>query len=200
MSNLKPWDHITIDDYLAGERDGEIRHEYVDGQVFAMAGASERHNRVAGNLFFLFRAAARGGNCGVFMSDMKVHVRDTHCFYYPDLLLTCDPADDEPYFKQRPCLIAEVLSPSTASTDRREKWNVYRRLPSLRYYLLVSADERRVEYFRRNLAGAWETALLEDGEVLEVLCSGYHARLTLAEIYEDVKLPIGVEEEAARYG
>ena len=179
---------LSVDEYLQGELTSELRHEYIDGQVYAMAGAGERHNRIAGNAFFHLRSAARGGPCGVFMADMKVHIEAQGIFYYPDILLTCDPRDDQELYKTRPCLIVEVLSASTERTDRREKWLVYRQIPSLRYYLLVSADSRRVEYRARNADGAWEAALLDAGGSLPIRCGDYRAELTLDDLYEDVRL------------
>lgn len=99
-----------------------------------MAGAGEAHNRIAGNLFSYLRAATRGTTRGVFISDMKVRVMAHDAFCYPDVLLTCDPDDRESLYKSAPCLIAEVLSPSTEVIDRREKLIAYRALPSLRDY------------------------------------------------------------------
>ncbi|HYN79752.1 MAG TPA: Uma2 family endonuclease, partial [Lamprocystis sp. (in: g-proteobacteria)] len=136
---------ISVEEYLQGEPASPIRHEYIAGQVFAMAGAGEAHNRIAGNLFFHLRAATRGTPCGVFINDMKVRVTTHDAFYYPDVLLTCDPRDRESLYKEAPCLIAEVLSPSTEVIDRREKLIAYRTLEALRYYLLVAQDRRRVE-------------------------------------------------------
>ncbi|CRI63694.1 conserved hypothetical protein [Thiocapsa sp. KS1] len=179
--------HIGLDDYLQGELASDIRHEYVAGQVFAMAGAGESHNRIAGNLFFHLRAATRGTPCGVFISDMKVRVAAHEAFYYPDVLLTCDPHDRESLYKTSPCLIAEVLSPSTEIIDRREKLIAYRALASLRDYLLVAQDSRRVERFARTEEGDWRHEILDDG-VLTFTCGGLEVRLSVAELYEDVVL------------
>lgn len=179
--------HIGLDDYLQGELASDIRHEYVAGQVFAMAGAGEVHNRIAGNLFFHLRAATRGTPCGLFISDMKVRVAAHEAFYYPDVLLTCDPHDRESLYKTSPCLIAEVLSPSTEIIDRREKLIAYRALASLRDYLLVAQDSRRAERFRRTEAGDWRHEILDDG-VLTFTCGGLEVRLSVAELYEDVVL------------
>ena len=179
---------IEVEEYLEGELHAELRHEYVDGQVFAMSGAGERHNRIAGNLYYQLRSAARGGPCGVFMSDMKARIERRDIFYYPDVMLVCDPTDDEEYFKRRPCLIAEVASPSTELLDRREKLFAYREMASLRYYLLIASDRREVEYFVRGADGEWETARLEGGEVLEVVRDDYRAELRIGDLYEDVRL------------
>ncbi|MEE4379428.1 MAG: Uma2 family endonuclease [Candidatus Competibacteraceae bacterium] len=189
MSQVAELPRITIEDYLEGELSSPIRHEYLAGQVYAMAGASERHNRIAGNLFFQLRAAARGGSCGVFMSDMKIRVRGGERFYYPDVALVCDATDQAEYYKDNPCLIAEVLSPATETTDRREKWLAYQDLPALRYYLLVNAVRPEIDYYQRSAEGGWLVGRLEPGETLEVECDGYRAALRFEDIFEDVRWP-----------
>lgn len=186
MSALQKLTYLTEEDYLTFELTAEMRHEYVDGQIYAMAGASERHNRISLNIGFHLRAAARGGHCGVFLNDMKLNVAWHKAYYYPDVMLVCNTQDTGEYFKQQPCFIAEVLSPGTANTDRREKLPAYQKIPSLHYYLLVSADRIRVEYFVRDAQGDWQTALLEADEMLAVDCEDYHAVLRLGDIYEDV--------------
>jgi Uma2 family endonuclease len=186
MSLLRKPDGLTLEEYVQGELHSEMRHEYVAGQVYAMASAGERHNRIAGNVFFQLRSSARGGPCGVFMSDIKVRVDSFDVCYYPDGVLVCDSGDDDEYLKHRPCLILEVLSASTEATDRREKWAAYQTIPQLRYYLLADSRHRRMEYYARNTDGEWETATLDPGEVLEVVCDDYRCSLTLADTYEDV--------------
>jgi Uma2 family endonuclease len=181
---------IGVADYLEGEQASPIRHEYVAGQVFAMAGAGANHNRISLNIAFHLRSATRGTPCGVFISDMKVRVAAHDAFYYPDVLLTCDPTDRESLYKGAPCLIAEVLSPSTEVTDRREKLLAYRALEALRYYLLVSQDRRLVELYRRDGEGGWRYEVIEDGE-LAFDCGDLAIAFTLADIYEDVALETG---------
>ena len=179
---------ISIREYLDGEPQSSLRHEYLAGQVYAMAGAGERHNRISLNIAFHLRAATRGKPCGVFINDMKLRVEHNDSFYYPDVLVTCEPQDSEPFYKRMPCLIVEVLSPSTEAIDRREKLIAYRTLPSLRHYLLVSSEQRRVEWHSRDDAGRWLLALLENSDALEIACPGLQVRFTLDEVYEDVKL------------
>ncbi len=179
---------LLPDEYLAGEQDSDIRHEYLAGQVFAMAGAGEKHNRIAGNVFFHLRAAARGKPCGVFISDMKVRVEQNDAYYYPDVMATCDPADSESLYKRSPCLIVEVLSPSTEAIDRREKLIAYRSLPSLRYYLLVSQEKRQVECYVRDTDNRWLITVSENEGSLEFLCDDLKANFSLDDIYEDVQL------------
>jgi Uma2 family endonuclease len=176
---------VDVDAYFQGELASDIRHEYVAGQVFAMSGAGEAHNRISLNLAFHLRAATRGTPCGVFISDMRVRVRAHEAFYYPDVLMTCDPEDRESLYKAAPCLIAEVLSPSTEVIDRREKLIAYRSLPSLRDYLLIAQDCRRVEWYQRAEAGDWRQAIMEDG-TLSCVCGDVSVNVTVADLYEDV--------------
>ena len=157
------------EDYLALEADSQLKHEYLDGQIVAMAGAGERHNRIALNAAFRLRAAARGTPCGVFISDMKLRVEATSAFYYPDAMLVC--ADDgHPLYKTRPCVIVEVLTPSTAAIDQREKWLAYRTLPSLGVYLLVDAERRHADYWQRGGDGQWRQDRLDEDDVLTLDC------------------------------
>lgn len=179
---------IDVDDYLIGEQQSDIRHEYIAGQVFAMAGASETHNRLSLNLAFHLRAAARSTPCGVFMGDMKVRVAAHEAFYYPDVLLTCASEDAAPFYKTSPCLIAEVLSPSTELTDRREKLIAYRALASLRYYVLIAQDCRRVEVYSRDETGEWRHQVYENSGEIAFDCPPLHPHLTLDDVYEDVVL------------
>ncbi len=185
MSNPK-LSRLSEQEYLQGELASEIRHEYVDGQVYAMAGAGEAHNLIAGNIFARLRDFARGGPCRVFISDMKLHVQTWKAYYYPDVMVTCDPSDSHSQFKERPSLVVEVLSPGTESTDRREKMLAYRTLPSLREYLLVATDQRHVERYRRDEHDEWQLVALGQGEAL--LLESIGTSLTLDEIYEDVQL------------
>ena len=146
---LKPY--LSVEDYLAGEQDGEIRHEYGAGEAYAMAGASDRHGLLAGALFAQMYPHSRQKRCQLFMADMKVRIEDKKdsYFYYPDLLLSCDPEDRESaYYRRKPCLLVEIVSPSSFRIDRREKLFAYRTLPSLREYVLVHQDEQQIEVFR----------------------------------------------------
>lgn len=153
-----------------------------------MAGAEERHNRIAGNLFFHLRAAARGSPCGVYISDMKLRVTAVDAFYYPDVMLGCDNDDSDPLFKRLPCVVAEVSSPSTEVIDRREKLLAYRTLPSLRYYLLLAQDERRVELYQRGDNGRWtHTIYQQEGEFTLICPPDYQAHFSMDELYEDVR-------------
>lgn len=173
---------LSVADYLDGELRSQVRHEYVAGRVFAMAGASEAHNLIAGNLYTALRAHLRGGGCRTFMSDMKVRVEKMQAYYYPDVLVTCDPADSEQYHKSRPCLILEVLSPATESIDRREKLLAYQVLDSLKEYVLVTQDRMQVEVYRRDGAGGWWVDTYAGDEGIRLESVGL--TLSMASVYE----------------
>ena len=175
-------------EYLAREAAAAERHEYVAGVAYAMAGAGERHNRIAGNLFAALRVAARRTGCGVYISDMKLRVAGARAYYYPDVMLSCEPATPDAVYKDAPCLVAEVLSPSTAATDTREKLQAYCGIESLRYYLLVDSERAAVGYHIRSAGGEWLAATLDPGERLEIECGAVRASLGLGEIYEDTGL------------
>ncbi len=177
---------LTTDDYLSGELSSELRHEYVDGEVYAMADTGESHNLITGNVAAFLRNQVRGGRCRVFISDMKLHVATWKAFYYPDVMVVCDAADAQTYFKQSPCLVVEVLSPTTESIDRREKMLAYRTLPSLSEYLLIAQDKHQLELYRRAEDGDWILAERVDAGVVQL--ASVNASLALDVVYEDVKL------------
>jgi len=179
---------ISIDEYLEGELRSDIRHEYLAGEVYAMAGAGEKHKRISLNIAFHLRAASRGTACGVFINDMKLRIDASDAFYYPDVLVSCDPADTQPLFKSLPCLLVEVLSPSTEVIDRREKLLAYRKLPTLRHYLLVSQEQRAVQWHQRDADGQWLISDLQGSGVLTLDCPGLALAVSLDDVYEDVNL------------
>ena len=148
--------YLTPEEYLQIEAQSPIKHEYIDGQTYAMAGASDPHVTIAGNLFALLRSHVRGSGCRVYISDMKTRIETLNRFYYPDVLVTCDPRDLEtPTYKRFPTLIVEVLSDSTEAFDRGDKFADYQTLESLREYVLINTKRQRVECFRRNDEGLW---------------------------------------------
>ena len=177
--------HLSVADYLAGERDSDVRHEYVDGQAYAMAGASDRHNRIAGNIFSRLNSHLDGAECEPFISDMKIKV-DEALYYYPDVVVTCDPPGGDPYFRTQPRLIVEVTSPSTERIDRHEKLHAYERVESLQEYVLVSQDARLVEIHRRGARGEWtHEVLTEPHEQLALASVGL--ALDLSDVYRNVR-------------
>ena len=186
-----PLSLITVEEYLKSEQDAEIRHEYVAGQIYAMTGSNREHNLIATNLISMLRPHLRGGTCRAFVSDIKVEIQtrsqSADFFYYPDVVVTCNPQDRERYFLTSPCLVIEILSPSTQATDKREKRINYQSLDSLQEYVLVSQDEIKVEVYRRDNQGDWtvETLGRDDDLVLDFV----GLTLTMADIYEDVLNP-----------
>ena len=167
---------ISAKEYLEIERDATNKHEFVDGIVYAMAGASRRHNLISGDVFrALMNKVAPP--CQVFSSDMKVHVKasTTERFYYPDTHVSCSDLDLEDQFNTMPVLVVEVASDSTGGYDRREKFEAYRLLPSLQEYVLVQQTDILVELFRKRTGwlpetfGATDTMMLESiGQSLPV--------------------------------
>src|ERR1044071_8635235 len=135
MSLRRQKSHLSVAEYLAGEKESPTRHEFVNGQVYAMAGASDKHNRIAGNIYARLTLDMDDGSCEPFISDMKVMVAPT-VYYYPDVVVTCDPSGGDPYFREQPLLIVEVISPSTERNDRHEKMEAYKRVSGLREYVL----------------------------------------------------------------
>ena len=147
---------FTAADYLVWESAQLDRHEFLDGEVFAMAGAEDRHVTVAGNLYIALRQHLSGSPCRTYMSDMRLHVAAANSYFYPDVLVTCSALDlASAMLKTEPRLIAEVLSPSTAAYDRGVKFSHYRSLASLQEYLLIDLDTRSTDCFRKRDDGLW---------------------------------------------
>lgn len=174
----------TYAEYLAYERDSDRKHEYEDGEIYAMAGASRRHNALALRVGAALDADRRAG-CVGFQSDQKVRVLETGKATYPDVTVVCgpiagDPADPGGATITNPTILVEVLSPSTEQVDRGSKWQHYQQLPSLKEYVLVSQEEPRIERYRRLPTGGWEYVEATTGSV--ELVNG--ATLDLARLYE----------------
>ncbi|WP_418648404.1 Uma2 family endonuclease [Thauera butanivorans] len=176
--------------YLDREARQTERHEYLDGEVFAMAGASRAHATVAGNIFMALRNHLRGGPCSVFIAGMKLHVQADKAFYYPDVFVTCaesDRAQDQ--YMSAPSLVVEVLSPSTSAYDRGGKFASYRKLPTLREYVLIDPERLSVDLFRRHEDGHWALYPAEAGQT--VAFDSVDLRLPIEALYEDVDLQAG---------
>jgi Uma2 family endonuclease len=190
---------MTVEDYFRFEEDSPIKHEYVAGEVYAMSGATARHNLIAGTIFGLLLGAERGGPCRVFINDMRVEVANDR-YYYPDVVVVCTPLAELDVVARGPCVVIEVTSPSTARIDRGEKLEAYRRIPALRAYLVVDHRRRRVErHWRDTPAADWlHEEITGDSEApIPVQC--LDVRLTLGEIYRRVELPAVHEPETPDY-
>lgn len=153
---------ITVEDYLAGEEYAEFRHEYLDGAVYAMGGASDKHGLIAGNVFAKLNSALPD-SCQAFISDMKVHIQvgAQEIFYYPDIVVSCAQDDRELYYREKPILIVEVLSSSTERLDRYEKFSNYIELASLQEYVLIEQRFKLIELYRR--ANRWDREIVTQG-------------------------------------
>lgn len=194
MSNLAEIPFVSVADYLAGEALSPLKHEYVAGEVFAMAGASEEHVTIAGNLFALLRAHVRGGPCRVYIADMKLRVERAQAFFYPDVFVTCAAADAQrPTAKEEARVVIEVLSESTEAYDRGAKFGSYRELASLQEYVLIDSRRRSVEAFRRHPDGWILQPVPEDGR-LALASLGFECSMDA--IYEDVRFAAPAGEEA----
>ena len=178
-------DYVSVEDYLAAEELSEVRHEYLGGLVYAMAGETRAHNQIVGNLYASLRQHLRRGPCRLYVSDIRVNLslRDDEYYYYPDIVVTCDPRDDHPRFVRQPKLIIEVSSPGTERVDRREKFFAFTTIESLEEYMLVAQSVPEVTVFRRS--NRWRPEKIE-GAGATVTLASLDFVLPFETIYEGV--------------
>jgi Uma2 family endonuclease len=190
MIAINQSDYLSPEDYLEAEKSSPVKHEYHNGEVYAMAGASDEHVTIGINLTSLLRDHLRGSNCRVYGSDMKVKIDTVNHFYYPDVMVSCDQRDREfRFFKKYPCLIIEILSEGTEAKDRGKKFEHYRSLETLKEYVLVAQDQAQVEVFRKNEAGLWVLYPFgEGGEGNEVELVSLNIKVPIVSLYENVDL------------
>ncbi len=174
---------LSVEEYIEFELASPVRHEYVGGMIYALSGVTRRHNRIAMNIARELDTASQGSPCRVHIAEVRLRIVDTH--YYPDLMVACGQEPDDPYIEDAPCLVVEVTSPSTEAIDRREKLMIYKQIPSLRAYLIVDQDQRRVDRFWRNDAGEWHRAEILGTGMVPVPCP--ETELSLDEIYARVE-------------
>ena len=163
--------YMSPQEFLEWEKNQELRYEYIDGEVFAMTGGTKPHNRIAGNLYTAIDnfLAENDRDCEVFIADVKVQLSQSNSYHYPDVVVTCDERDKKSLnLIEHPCLIVEVLSPSTEAFDRGKKFTNYRQLNTLKEYVLIQADEIGIECFRLNKEGLWVLHSYAEGDVLEL--------------------------------
>ena len=177
--------YVSPEDYLAGEKVSPIKHEYRQGEIYAMAGASKAHVIISLNAATLLRNHLRGSGCIPYMADMKVRIEAADCYYYPDVAVTCDERDSNTAedFIIYPRLIVEVLSPTTAAFDRGEKFADYRTSESLQEYVLINQERVSVECFRRNAEGLWVLYPYTQGQ--EVQFASVNFSCAIEALYED---------------
>jgi Uma2 family endonuclease len=175
----------TFREYIAHEAASNVKHEYLDGQIYAMAGGTPSHAALASAVGGLLFAQLRGGPCPLYSSDLRVRVLATGLATYPDVTIVCGPRELDPEDKNtvtNPTLVVEVLSPSTAEYDRGEKLEHYQRIPALRQVVIVSQDARRIDVWTRGEGDTWTHAEAGDGDVAELASIG--GRLDVRELYE----------------
>ncbi|MES2709517.1 MAG: Uma2 family endonuclease [Verrucomicrobiota bacterium] len=174
---------ISPEDYLAGELLSEERHEYIAGVIRSMPCSNAVHCHIGGNIRGLLHGHLRGGTCSVFGINLKLRLEfpEGTVFYYPDAMVCCDPTDDAEYYRQRPVLIVEILSPQTARVDQREKFLAYQTIPSLEVYVMVDQDACRLIIHRRD--NDWQAEFLTEPDgILTVPGLGWS--VPLKDIYE----------------
>jgi Uma2 family endonuclease len=179
---------LSVEEYLAGEEQSDLRHEYSDGHIYAMTGASVRHNLIASNTLLALRSQSRGSSCQVFMSDVKLRlaIAGKEIFYYPDLMVCCDPTDRAAYYRSKPCLIVEILSASTTRIDCQEKLFAYIQIESLQAYLIVSQETLQATLHRHQ--DEWRGEVFTDPQSILLLPCASGLELPLAAVYEGVTL------------
>ena len=177
--------YMTPQEFLEWEELQEIKYEYLDGEVFAMTRGTIPHSAIALNLASALKSHLRGSQCFTLMSDAKVGISEKDYFFYPDVVVSCHPQDKQAIkFLQFPCLIVEVLSPSTEAYDRGGKFQLYRRIQTLQEYVLISADKIGLDCFRLNDRGLWELHPFAEGDDVHLVSVDFTFPLSL--VYEDV--------------
>lgn len=176
---LKP--KISVEDYIEGEKITEIRHEYLDGEVYAMSGASKRHNRIALNMLRKIADHLDSTDCRVFYNEVKLRVNLLNRFYYPDLVVVCGSDEEHDYYITKPTIIVEVLSPTTALTDKREKWFAYQEIEGLKEYVMIEQDDEHVEVYRKRADGLW--SFIEFDAQEELVLESIDFKMPLTDLY-----------------
>jgi Uma2 family endonuclease len=176
---------MTYAEYLAAERTAEVRHEYLRGEVLAMAGGTPEHARIAANVIAALTTSLRGKPCAVFTSDLRIRIENTDRSTYPDVSVVCgkrEAARDDEDALTNPTVVVEVLSDTTEADDRGEKFAHYRRIPSLRAYVLVSQRTPRIEVYRRE-GDEWILSEATSGQVARLVSIG--VELSVDDVYRD---------------
>ncbi len=175
---------LSIEEYIAFEETADVRHEYFEGQLIPMPGTTDTHNTICGNIYIALRQLLKNTSCKVYMESVKVQIRNKKHYTYPDVFVTCDERDlTDAYIKKHPSVVIEVASPSTKVYDKTDKFLVYRKIASLRHYLIVDTEKEIVDCYSTKDGKEWvsETYTSKD-EVITLDAVG--ASLKLTAIYE----------------
>jgi len=181
---------LTPEEYLEGEAIAADKSEYISGQVYAMAGAGDAHVKATLNAAVLLKNHLKGTGCSTYVADMKVRIGEDEAFFYPDVMVSCDPEDQLPehdYVKNHPKLIIEVLSPSTEDIDRGRKFALYRKLESLEEYLLIDPRKYAIELFRRHSNHEW-LLLTREGIDSTITLESIDLNLSLHDLYDEIRM------------
>ena len=183
--------YITPEEHERIELETGVKHEWYDGQVFAMAGAAPAHNTISVNILRELSNQLRGQPCEPWGSDQQVKIPSRRAVPYPDITVACPPFEYDEQHRMallNPRVLIEVLSPSTENYDRDEKFDLYKLIPSLQDYILVASDRRRIQLFTRQENGTWaQRVAAQDNECIEI--TSISCRLCLDDVYERLELP-----------
>jgi len=184
---------LSESEYLAYEAQSPVRNEYIAGEIFAMTGASIRHNVIALNFASALRSHLKGTPCRALIEGVKLRLRKEQSYFYPDVMVTCEnrlqALDSQQQTVEEPLVVIEITSPSTEAIDRREKLRAYRTLPSLKEYLIVSQDRAQVEIYRRRGDIGWDIITFEPGDTIEI--ASLELKISMNDIYFEsgIELP-----------
>lgn len=185
IASPQSYPQMSAQEYLDWEAQQELRYEYLDGEVLAMTGGTIPHTKIYLNFYRALYAHLVQTGCEVYVSDVKVQVRANSQYFYPDLVVTCDPSDlSARDFIQNPKVIVEVLSPSTANYDRTKKFRYYRQISSLQNYVLVDSEAISVEVYQRNEGRMWLYSQYEAGEIINLTSIEFECPMEL--VYEGI--------------
>ena len=185
IANPQDYQKMTAEEYLEWESQQELRHEYVDGEILAMTGGTIPHNEIALNFYTALRLHLRQRGCRANVSDVKVQANQNSRYFYPDLVVTCEPEDLKSRdFIHHPKVIVEVLSPGTASYDRGEKFKYYRQMPSLQEYVLVDSESISVEVYHRGEGKMWLYYAYTNGDEIALESIEFECAIEL--LYEGI--------------
>jgi Uma2 family endonuclease len=176
---------FTPEEYFDWEEQQQCRHEYIDGEIYAMTGGTLNHGRIALNFATLLKNHLRGSGCQVGNSDCRVNIQASNDYVYPDVSVTCDDRDrTATQFISYPCLIVEVLSPGTEAYDRGNKFRMYRRSTSLKDYVLVDTNAVAIDLYRKDEAGNWQIINYQVGDPIDL--NSVNLTLPIEQVYEDI--------------
>jgi Uma2 family endonuclease len=178
---------FTLEEYFAWEEQQLEKHEYIGGEVYAMTGGSVNHSQIAVKFVSMLDNHLRGSGCKTLNSDCRVNILDSNDFTYPDVSVTCDDRDkNATKYITYPCLLVEVLSPSTEAYDRGGKFRMYRQNPVLQDYVLVSSEKIEIDLYRKTESGSWEIINYQAGDTIEL--NSINLTFPIERIYEGINL------------